>query len=74
MPSTVERLDKPSAYYLGRVGLKLGPLHAFLTLPQNKKRKYGQEGPDERDKDASKKEDDALKDATSLYVGNLYGS
>lgn len=46
-------------------------LQASLTPPQNKKRKYGQEGLDERDKDEGKKEEDSLKDATTLYVGNL---
>ncbi|KAL9098715.1 MAG: hypothetical protein Q9163_005674 [Psora crenata] len=61
--STVERLDKPSAYYLGR----------------NKKRKYGREREDDDDvgRDAAYREstpeepEDPLKDASTLYVGNL---
>ncbi|KAK5570485.1 nuclear cap binding complex subunit [Exophiala xenobiotica] len=55
--STVERLDRPSTYYSGR-----------------NKRKYGRDRPDEREaaeKQAS--EDEMLKDATTLYVGNLCG-
>lgn len=56
MPTTVERLDKPSAYYLGR----------------NKKRKFDRDR-DERDSKDRREEEatDPLKDATTLYVGNL---
>ncbi|EER24103.1 nuclear cap binding complex subunit [Coccidioides posadasii str. Silveira] len=52
MRTTVERLDKPSTYYLGK----------------NKRRKLGQgrEEPDEKIE-----AEDPLKDATTLYVGNL---
>ncbi|GAT30297.1 small subunit of nuclear cap-binding protein complex [Aspergillus luchuensis] len=50
--NTVERLDRPSAYYLGK----------------NKRRKFSHD-------EAEKPEDpvDNLKDATTLYVGNLCG-
>ncbi|KAK5956913.1 nuclear cap binding complex subunit [Knufia fluminis] len=50
--STVERLDKPSAYYAAK-----------------KRRRSDRE---ERDRDAQpKQEEDPLKDATTIYVGNL---
>ncbi|KAJ4528040.1 nuclear cap binding complex subunit [Exophiala dermatitidis] len=53
--STVERLDRPSTYYTAK-----------------KKRKYGRDQPDDRDGAGNKaEEDDELKDATTLYVGNL---
>jgi len=53
--STVERLDRPSTYYSGR-----------------NKRKYGRDRPDERDAaEKQANEDEMLKDATTLYVGNL---
>ncbi|KAK4691595.1 nuclear cap-binding protein subunit 2, partial [Lecanoromycetidae sp. Uapishka_2] len=57
--TTVDRLDKPSAYYLGR----------------NKKRKYGRDRDDDdvgRERTPEEPED-PLKDATTLYVGNLCG-
>ncbi|SLM39332.1 nuclear cap binding protein subunit 2 [Lasallia pustulata] len=57
--STVDRLDKPSAYYLGR----------------NKKRKYNRDRDDRDERDdrerTPEEQDDSLKDATTLYVGNL---
>ena len=75
--STVDRLDKPSAYYLGRVSVHIatcpsisGLAYIMLTKSycyQNKKRKYDQ---DEREKTPEEQED-PLKDATTLYVGNL---
>lgn len=49
--NTVERLDRPSAYYLGK----------------NKKRKYSQDDADKVAEDPT----DNLKNATTLYVGNL---
>nr|AUW30722.1 putative nuclear cap binding protein subunit 2 [Cladonia uncialis subsp. uncialis] len=57
MQPTVDRLDKPSAYYLGR----------------NKKRKYGRDRDDDdvgRERTPEEPED-PLKDAATLYVGNL---
>ncbi|KAL8947529.1 MAG: hypothetical protein Q9222_006204 [Ikaeria aurantiellina] len=53
----IERLDRPSAYYLGR----------------NKKRKYNRdrEDRDDRDKTPEEPPEDPLKHATTLYVGNL---
>ncbi|KAI9734536.1 MAG: nuclear cap binding complex subunit [Cirrosporium novae-zelandiae] len=59
MRSTVDRLDKPSSYYLGR----------------NKKRKLDRDREDPIGRDVYdqkiEEEDDPLKDATTLYVGNL---
>ncbi|KAL6247578.1 nuclear cap binding complex subunit [Rhinocladiella similis] len=53
--STVDRLDMPSTYYSGR-----------------KKRKYGRDQGDDRDgADKQPDEDELLRDATTLYVGNL---
>ncbi|KAF7594529.1 nuclear cap binding complex subunit [Aspergillus hancockii] len=49
--NTVDRLDRPSAYYVGK----------------NKRRKYNQ---DDAEKPAEEPTDN-LKDATTLYVGNL---
>ncbi|KAL9577883.1 MAG: hypothetical protein Q9203_007292, partial [Teloschistes exilis] len=64
--TTIERLDRPSAYYYGRV-----------VVFQNKKRKYnrdhGDRDRDDRDRTPEEPED-PLKDATTLYVGNLYGT
>ncbi|KAK4135474.1 nuclear cap-binding protein subunit 2 [Trichocladium antarcticum] len=57
--TTVERLDQPSAYFVNR----------------NKRRRF--DGKDQRDADddvnmqPDQPEDDPLKDATTLYVGNL---
>ncbi|KAL9612799.1 MAG: hypothetical protein Q9167_002634 [Letrouitia subvulpina] len=54
--NTVERLDKPSAYYLGR----------------NKKRKFNKDRDDREDLERPAEEpEDPLKDAATLYVGNL---
>ncbi|KAF3021583.1 nuclear cap binding complex subunit [Neopestalotiopsis sp. 37M] len=62
--NTVERLDRPSAYYQSR---------------NNKRRRNDRGGRDDRDGDAEmidqkaeeKPEDDPLANATTLYVGNL---
>ncbi|KAL9125426.1 MAG: hypothetical protein Q9217_005372 [Psora testacea] len=63
-PTTVDRLDKPSAYYLGR----------------NKKRKYGRDrDEDDVGREAAYRErtpdepEDPLRNAATLYVGNLCG-
>ncbi|KAL8996756.1 MAG: hypothetical protein Q9188_006490 [Gyalolechia gomerana] len=55
--NTVDRLDRPSAYYLGR----------------NKRRKFNKDhvGREDRERTPEAPED-PLKDATTLYVGNLY--
>ncbi|KAI9893466.1 MAG: nuclear cap binding complex subunit [Vezdaea aestivalis] len=54
--NTVARLDKPSAYYQGR----------------NKKRKYDREREDREERERTPEEqEDSLKDASTLYVGNL---
>ncbi|MCJ1283521.1 nuclear cap binding complex subunit [Xylographa opegraphella] len=56
MRSTVDRLDKPSAYYLGK----------------NKKRKYDKDRDDREGRERTPEQvEDPLKDATTLYVGNL---
>lgn len=80
MQATVERLDKPSAYYLGRVRIwYIGTIDELLTCRdlQNKRRKLDRDRDRDRDdRDGSEKkvedEEDPLKDATTLYVGNLY--
>jgi nuclear cap-binding protein subunit 2 len=53
--NTVDRLDKPSAYF-------------------NSRRKGGRRDDRGRDEEEAQPEpaDDPLKDATTLYVGNLY--
>ncbi|KAF8860405.1 RNA-binding domain-containing protein [Acephala macrosclerotiorum] len=54
--NTVDRLDKPSAYYQSR----------------NKKRKYDRDDDREgREKTPEEPTEDPLKDAATLYVGNL---
>ncbi|QKX59105.1 uncharacterized protein TRUGW13939_06236 [Talaromyces rugulosus] len=49
--STVDRLDRPSAYYQGK----------------NKRRRYNEREEAEK----AEEQNDTLKDATTLYVGNL---
>ena len=79
MRSTVDRLDKPSAYYLGKAShvssaslLLSGLLGANEQTIQNKKRKYNRDRDDRDDRDRTPEEpEDPLKDATTLYVGNL---
>lgn len=70
--NTVDRLDKPSAYYLGRVRVPSlsATAPANAVPPQNKKRKYRDE-PIGRETTPEEPED-PLKDAATLYVGNLY--
>ncbi|KAI4288259.1 MAG: hypothetical protein L6R35_002483 [Caloplaca aegaea] len=55
--NTIERLDRPSAYYLGK----------------NKRRKFNRDRDDRDDRERTPEEpaEDPLKDATTLYVGNL---
>ncbi|MCJ1473038.1 nuclear cap binding complex subunit [Lambiella insularis] len=54
--NTVDRLDKPSAYYLGK----------------NKKRKFDRDRDDREEREQTPEEqEDPLRDATTLYVGNL---
>lgn len=80
MQTTIERLDRPSAYYLGRVSIldvcDSNPWSTTYYNLQNKKRKYDRDHDrDERDggenKKPEKEPEDPLKDATTLYVGNL---
>lgn len=66
--TTVDRLDRPSAYYAGKVIIQRACCKpAMLILSQNKKRKYSYDDSD-RPYDAL----DSLANATTLYVGNLY--
>lgn len=74
--NTVDRLDKPSAYYQSRVSCasivawwKVALANISFDL-QNKKRKYDRDNED-REKTPEEPAEDPLKDATTLYVGNL---
>ncbi|KAK2791249.1 nuclear cap binding complex subunit [Onygenales sp. PD_12] len=79
MRSTLERLDRPSAYYISKVFPSLSALAApfsgcladqSFSLCQNKRRRHNErDGRDARD--APEDALDPLKDATTLYVGNL---
>lgn len=81
--TTVDRLDKPSAYYLGRVNESRSSTYCIIMpsqpltshgASQNKKRKYGRDRDEGDDRERTPEEpEDPLKDATTLYVGNLYG-
>jgi hypothetical protein len=73
--STVDRLDQPSAYFQGRVNMSALPFdpRQLLTMDgylQNKKRKFDRDSHD--DAPQPQEPDDKLKDAATLYVGNLY--
>lgn len=77
---TIDRLDKPSAYYIGRVyPFQDDQLREqnILTCLQNKKRKFNQRDDDDVGREAAYRDktpddpEDELKDATTLYVGNL---
>lgn len=66
--TTIDRLDRPSAYFVGKVGLfHLNINHS--SSESQKKRRYNQEHNDESAQ--QKPQEDPLKDATTLYVGNL---
>lgn len=74
--STVDRLDRPSSYTIGKVRHSCFPfltktLDHKLNIDQ-KKRKYVRAPEDTRE--PSPEIEDKLKDATTLYVGNLYAS
>lgn len=79
MRNTVDRLDKPSAYYQSRVSLIL-VVKSSATLTryfcaQNKRGKYDRnDDRDDKEKAPEEPLEDPLKDATTLYVGNLYDS
>ena len=77
--NTVDRLDKPSAYYQGRVSryspvikstMRPNTVVIMRGIEQNKKRKYSRDDEDDRERTPEEPEDN-LKDATTLYVGNL---
>lgn len=67
--NTVERLDRPSAYYQSKVQ-NFQHIYSILALirpSQNKRRRYN-----DRDDDKHEDPNDDLRNATTLYVGNLY--
>jgi nuclear cap-binding protein subunit 2 len=76
----VDRLDRPSAYYQSKVRQvinyslkwKLRNSIELTLMPpamQNKRRRHNV---DREDGDKAEDHVDSLKDATTLYVGNLY--
>ena len=70
---TVDRLDKPSSYAAGKVfyfDFRLDNNNNFKG--QSKKRRRRDDDENEREKSPDLEE--KLKDATTLYVGNLYDS
>ena len=76
--NTVDRLDKPSAYYQSRViTMQLLFFRSTKDLAnpasdfQNKKRKYDRDEEIGRERTPEEPPEDPLKDATTLYVGNL---
>jgi nuclear cap-binding protein subunit 2 len=78
--NTVDRLDKPSAYYQSRVSNEILCVYLLqfgkgLTKEirfQNKKRKYDRDDDVGRERTPDEPVEDPLKDATTLYVGNLW--
>lgn len=84
---TVERLDQPSAYFANRVSVRGDAtllknqwathlIHATpLATSQNKRRRLEKEQQRDGDGDSNahndQPEEDPLKNATTLYVGNL---
>lgn len=79
LQNTVERLDRPSAYYLAKVCTPRTCFSMAARLPlmvnglQNKKRKFNRDREDKDEPERTPEEqEDPLKDATTLYVGNLY--
>lgn len=84
--TTVDRLDKPSAYFNSRVYTPPPPPLApsvttpscSANVPLAQKKRGGHHQRDRRDEDddmgrqPEQPEEDPLKDATTLYVGNLY--
>jgi nuclear cap-binding protein subunit 2 len=78
--NTVDRLDKPSAYYQSRVSHTMRFCVWFVAFDkrltkyahfQNKKRKYDRDDDIGRERTPEEPAEDPLKDATTLYVGNL---
>ncbi|KZN92655.1 Nuclear cap-binding protein subunit [Penicillium chrysogenum] len=58
--NTVDRLDRPSAYYVSK---------RLNNCTQNKRRRFNDRDEDEPQQE--EKPDEKLKNATTLYVGNL---
>lgn len=82
--STIDRMDKPSSYTASKViALPSPPSKLANGHLQNRKRKRNQDrerrrdGPDDEDRERRREQspqhdfEDKLKDATTLYVGNL---
>lgn len=68
--STVDRLDRPSAYYNNKVSFLEESVSDFvLTAFQNKRRR---DRDDDGDDAPAQPQVDPLANATTLYVGNLY--
>ncbi|KAL9085195.1 MAG: hypothetical protein Q9165_007726 [Trypethelium subeluteriae] len=75
MRNTVDRLDKPSTYTANKVQFLLAPLRELeVEALKNRKRNRNQRD-DDRDGGREKTPEfqDNLKNATTLYVGNLCG-
>mgnify|MGYP001940386194 CR=1 FL=1 len=67
--STIDRLDKPSSYATAKVGAATHDVRlAMLTFPQKRKRDRNTR---DDDRGRSPSPEDKLRDATTLYVGNL---
>ena len=69
--STVDRLDRPSAYYNNKVSLDASWSYLCSTCAdpwQNKRRRDR----DDEDEAPPEPQTDPLAEATTLYVGNLY--
>ena len=67
--NTVDRLDKPSAYYQNRVSystdLRFSTKLTMAFLSQNRRGKYDRnDGPDDKDKAPEDTPEDPLRDAT----------
>lgn len=67
--STVERLDRPSAYYSNKVCYNIIRDNSSRAYPvlQNKRRQRNEDG----DEPVAEPAIDPLAEATTLYVGNL---
>jgi nuclear cap-binding protein subunit 2 len=70
--TTCDRLDRPSSYTVSKARLHLPPTSPSwsLTLSQNRRR-YKRAPDDDTPQEKTPEPEDKLKDATTLYVGNL---
>lgn len=75
--NTVDRLDRPSAYYVGKVSCHFATGQQYARTDctnnrnQNKRRRYNDRD-DEREREREEDPMAKLHNATTLYVGNLY--